>query len=247
MQKEKQFKDVLKALKSKADSKRAYISSGFFKTGKDQYGEGDVFIGVTVPEQRIIAKEYSSLYYSGCFSFSEISKLLEHKVHECRLTALLILVYIVKDKQATQKIKKTVYAFYLKHVKFVNNWDLVDVSAKDIVGSYLFEFDIHNALSILTKFAKSKHLWTKRISIISTFYFINQGSLSLTYTISDLLLKDSHDLIHKAVGWMLREAGKKDENLLKEYLWRRKDKMPRTTLRYAIERFPEKERRLLLS
>jgi 3-methyladenine DNA glycosylase AlkD len=247
MRKEKQFKDVLNALKKKADPKRAYISSGFFKTGKSQYGEGDVFIGVIVPEQRIIAKEYSSLYYSDCFSLSEISKLLENKIHECRLTALLILVYIVKDKKATQKIRKTMYTFYLKHVEFVNNWDLVDVSARDIVGAYLHEYDIHHALSILTKFAKSKHLWTKRISIISTFYFINQNSLSLTYTISDLLLKDSHDLIHKAVGWMLREAGKKDEDLLKEYLWRRKDNMPRTTLRYAIEKFTEKERKSFLA
>ncbi len=247
MSKEKQSKDVVSALKKKADPQKAYISSGFFKTGKSQYGEGDIFIGVTVPEQRIIAKEYSSLYYTGCFSLSEISKLLEDKIHECRLTALLILVYIVKDKKATEKIKKTIYSFYIKHIRYVNNWDLVDVSARDIVGAYLYEYDVRNALSILTKFAKSKHLWTKRISIISTFHFINQSSLSLTYTISDFLLKDSHDLIHKAVGWMLREAGKKDEDVLKEYLWRRKDSMSRTTLRYAIEKFTEKERKSFLA
>ena len=247
MVQEKQFTDVIRALQKKTDPKKAYISSGFFKTGKDQYGEGDVFIGVTVPQQRIIAKEFASLYYTSCFSFNEISKLLENKIHECRLTALLILVYIVHDKRADKKIKKNVYAFYIKHIKYVNNWDLVDVSARDIVGAYLYEFDIHKARSILSMYAKSKHLWTKRISIISTFYFINQNSLSLTYVISDMLLKDTHDLIHKAVGWMLREAGKKDENLLKEYLWRRKDMMSRTTLRYAIERFTALERKAFLA
>lgn len=247
MAKEKQFKDVLTELKKKALPKKAQVLSSFFKTGKGEYGEGDIFLGVTVPNQRITAENFCSLYYSGCFSFDEISKLLKSKIHECRLTALLILVYIVSNKKADQKLKKKIYTFYISHIKYVNNWDLVDSSARDIVGAYLYEFDIKNALSILTKYAMSKHIWTRRISIIATYHFIKKDSLSFTYSISDLLLKDQHDLIHKAVGWMLREAGRKDEDLLKEYLWRRKSEMSRTTLRYAIEKFPEKERKSFLA
>ncbi len=239
--------NVLLDLKEKAQSSKVKILSSFFKTAKGQYGEGDVFLGVTVPDQRKIAEKYSSLFYSGCFSFGEISKLLKNKIHECRLTALLILVYMVNDKNSDKTISKKVYTFYFEHVKYINNWDLVDVSARDIVGKYLFETSPEKSFKILSPYARSKHLWTRRISIIATLYFIKQNSLFLTYSISDLLLKDHHDLIHKAVGWMLREVGKKDELLLKQYLKKQIRVLPRTTLRYAIERFSEAERKEFLS
>lgn len=213
-------------LKSFATPARAKSSAWFFKTGKGQYGEGDKFIGVTVPDQRIVAKKYIDL------PFKEIEKLLISPIHEHRLTALFILV------GAYKKAKKEVYDFYLKHTKYINNWDLVDSSASLIVGEWL----LNKERSVLYTLAKSKNIWDRRIAIIATGAFIKNGEFADTLKIAQILLKDSHDLIHKAVGWMLREVGKRDEKAEEAFLKKHYKCMPRTMLRYAIERFPESKR-----
>lgn len=218
--------DVEKTLKTKANKVKAQLLSRFFKTGKGEYGEGDVFWGINVPEQRNIAKEFMSI------PLDEVQKLLQNPVHECRLTALLILTY--RYPKADEKEKKTIFNFYIKNTKYINNWDLVDVTCHKIVGEYLYEKD----RKILYRLAKSKNVWEKRIALISTFYFIRQNDFSDSMKIAEMLLNDKHDLIHKAVGWTLREVGKKDENVLHDFLKIHTKKMPRTALRYAIERLP---------
>ncbi|KKR46568.1 MAG: alkylation repair enzyme superfamily protein [Parcubacteria group bacterium GW2011_GWB1_40_14] len=230
---------VIKDLKRKGTAKRAKASAWFFKTGKGDYGYGDVFFGVTVPEQRKIAKRYSVL------PLSEISKLLKNKVHECRLTALFILVG--QYKRADAKGKARIAKFYIVNRKYVNNWDLVDSSAGYILGDYLLNNPPAGGKSILYKFARSKNLWERRIAIITTQGFIRNNAYADTLKIAKILLNDKHDLIHKAVGWMLREVGNRslatEEKFLKKYAFR----MPRTMLRYAIEKFPEKKRKTYLS
>ncbi|MEI6480073.1 MAG: DNA alkylation repair protein [bacterium] len=225
---------VEKVLKAKANKLKAQLLSKFFKTGKGEYGEGDVFLGITVPEQRLIAKEFVNI------PLEEVQKLLQSPLHECRFTALLILTY--KYSKADEKEKNKIFDFYIKNTKYINNWDLVDVTCHKIVGEYLFEKD----RKILYKLAKSKNLWEKRIAIISTFYFIRERDFSDSIKIAEMLLGDTHDLIHKAVGWMLREVGKKDENVLHDFLKIHTKKMPRTALRYAIERLPEEFRRFYM-
>lgn len=228
-------KSVTNDLKKLGTPARAKASAWYFKTEKGQYGHGDIFFGVTVPEQRQIAKKYSSL------SLGEILKLLKSKIHECRLTGLLILV--LQYKNAAEKEKDKIVKFYLSNAKKVNNWDLVDCSASYILGDSL----VHKDKSVLYKLAKSENLWEKRISIVSTFAFIKEGIFDDSLRIAELLIADSHDLIHKAVGWMLREVGKKSESTLETFLKKHIQKLPRTTLRYAIERFPEKKRKFYLS
>lgn len=230
---------VVKELKNIASPKKAKASSWFFKTGKGEYGEGDIFYGVTVPEQRQIAKKYKNL------PIDEIQKLLNDKVHECRLTGLFILVnqYEKGGNKKLEKKREEVAKFYLKNSKKVNNWDLVDSSASYILGDYLLD----KKREILYKLAKSKNLWERRIAIISTAKFISKNQFEDTLKISKILLKDSHDLIHKAVGWMLREVGKKSEKTLVSFLNKYAKVMPRTALRYAIERFPEKKRKYYLN
>lgn len=226
---------ALKDLASKRNVKRAADLSRFFKTGKGEYGEGDVFYGLTVPLTRSFVAKYKGL------DFVEITKLLNSKVHEARFLALEILVE--QFNKGDEKTKKQVFNFYLKSTKRVNNWDLVDTSAPYIVGKFL-----HNKpYSILFKLAKSKNLWEKRIAIVSTAHLISKDFFKPTLEISELLLKDEHDLIHKAVGWMLREVGKRDLSVLKRFLKAHISDLPRTTLRYAIERFPEAERKKFLS
>ena len=227
--------DVEKALKKKENKVKAQLLSRFFKTGKGEYGEGDVFLGITVPEQRLIAKQFMSI------PLEEVQKLLQSPMHECRLTALLILAY--KYPKADEKEKKTIFNFYIKNTKYINNWDLVDVTCHKIVGAYLYDKD----RSIIYKLAKSKNLWEKRIAIISTFYFIREKDFSDSLKIAEMLLSDKHDLIHKAVGWMLREVGKKDEKVLHDFLKIHVNKMPRTALRYAIEKLPDEFRRHYMS
>ncbi|HLC32006.1 MAG TPA: DNA alkylation repair protein [Candidatus Nanoarchaeia archaeon] len=217
------------ALKKAATPQRAKVSQRFFKTGKGQYGEGDVFIGITVPEMRKIAHTFKSL------SLPEIKQLLESPIHEERFIALEILVYQFDHQKERQK---EIYQFYLKNTNRINNWDLVDTSAEYIVGAYLKDKDT----SILTKLANSSSIWERRIAIVSTFNFIKNNQFQETLKIATLLLKDNHDLIHKAVGWMLREIGKRDQNTLKTFLKQHHNTMPRTMLRYAIERFPKDER-----
>ena len=226
-------------LQKLANPTKATILSGFFKTGKGQYGEGDKFIGITVPLQREIAKKY---YESA--SFVDLQKMLESKIHEYRLTSLLILVYKY-DKTKNEKLKKEIYNFYLKNLQYINNWDLVDVTTPNIVGDYLLNNPKEK--KILYKLVKSKNLWERRVAILATFRFIKEKQFEDTLAISEILLNDTHDLIHKAVGWMLREMGKRDIKPLVKFLDQHAIMMPRTMLRYAIEKFPEETRKYYLN
>lgn len=227
---------LLKELKRKGNPQKAKVFSQFFKTGPGQYGEGDLFYGISVPESRKISIEYINL------SLEEIQKLLHNKYHEARLIGVLILVY--KYKQASiDNEKKKIYNFYLKNSKNINNWDLVDVSAHHIVGDYLFHKNTKER-KILEKLAVSKNLWERRIAIISTFAFIYKKEYEGTLKIVKILLHDKHDLIQKACGWMLREVGKRvDEKPLIIFLDEYAKIIPRTMLRYSIERLPEKARK----
>ena len=213
---------------------KAKILSGFFKTGKGQYGEGDLFLGITVPLQRKLAQKYLTL------SQSNIQKLLDSEIHEHRLTALFIL--IKRYQQSDIKIKKEIVDFYLKNLNSINNWDLVDLSAPKILGDFFQDKD----KSVLYKLAQSNNLWKRRIAILATYTFIKNKQFDDTLKIAELLLEDKHDLIHKAVGWMLREVGKKDQKVEEVFLKKYYKIMPRTMLRYSIERFPEKKRKYYL-
>lgn len=234
-----QYTKIIKELKNIANPAKAKILSGFFKTSKGQYGAGDQFIGITVPKQRETAKKY----YEDA-SFEDLQKMLENKIHEYRLTALIILIYKYEKTKDT-KLQKQIYDFYIKNLKYVNNWDLVDVTTPNIVGDYLFNNP--NKINILYKLAKSKNLWEKRVSILATFKFIKEKQFEDTLKIAEILLNDEHDLIHKAVGWMLREMGKRDIKPLVKFLDKYATKMPRTMLRYAIEKFPEEMRKYYLN
>jgi len=229
------LKNLRKELRNKASLKKAKTLQGFFKTGVGQYGEGDIFLGVTVPDSRKIAVKYKEL------SFPEVAGLLKSKIHEERLTALLILVHNFKEGGESEK--ERIFNFYVKNTRFVNNWDLVDLSADKIVGAYLLD---RKDKGILYKLANSENLWERRIAIVATFNFIKNGETKDTLKISKLLLGDGHDLIHKAVGWMLREIGKRSLEDEERFLRKHYKKMPRTMLRYAIERFSEEKRRIYL-
>lgn len=222
------LKNLLHDLEKARDLKQAKILQRFFKTGEGEYGKGDVFLGIRVPVQREIAKKYYSL------KLGDLQKLLESKIHEHRLVALIILV-----EKFSKEPSSKIFKFYIKNATRINNWDLVDISAPKIVGAYL----IGKEKKILYELAESSNLWKKRIAIVSTFTFIRSGEFSDCIKISEILLKDKHDLIHKAVGWMLREVGKKNKKTLERFLEKNYAAIPRTTLRYAIERFPEAERK----
>ena len=228
------IKQLKKELQKKANSKKAKIISRFFKTGKGQYGEGDIFLGISVPETRSVAEKFVNL------NFDDIKKLLDNEIHELRLTALFILIN--KYKQNHEK-RKDVFDFYINNLKQVNNWDLVDLSAPNIIGDFLF----NKPRAMLHKLAKSDNLWEKRISIIATLSFIKKNQFRDTFKISRILLNDKHDLIHKAVGWMLREIGKRNQEVEEWFLKKHYKKMPRTMLRYAIEKFDEVKRRKFLN
>ncbi len=228
-----------KALRQVAEKERVPVLMRFFKTGKGEYGYGDVFLGVTVPNSRKVAKQFAAL------SFPDLETLLHSKFHEERLVALLILVK--KFARADESTKKQIYQFYLAETKWINNWDLVDLSAEYIIGEYLLSHPAENG-GILAELAVSPNLWERRIAVLSTFAFIKAGRAEETMRIAEMLLSDKHDLIHKAVGWMLREVGKrvsKEEE--KKFLDAHAHRMPRTMLRYAIEHFPESVRRKYLS
>ena len=229
---------VLTALKSESSARHASEQQRFYKTAPGEYGEGDVFLGISVPKTRKIAGEYPKL------TFDEIEKLAKSDFHEVRLCALVILCNQYK-KSKESKEKKAIFDFYMVQVLKgrVNNWDLVDVSAPTI-GQYLLESN--NSMPILRKLSKSEDLWERRIAMIFTFAFLRAGELEPTYEIAERLLKDEHDLIHKAVGWMLREMGKRDPSLLRAFLTDHSKVMPRTMLRYAIEKLPERERKMWL-
>ena len=223
-------KNLSAELRALADDKEAENLSRFFKTGKGQYGEGDFFLGIKVPVTRKICRPYRDMHVD------EITSLLKSKYHEERLASALLLVE--KYKHGDDDEKMFIYKFYMDNARRFNNWDLVDLSAPFIAGDFLFDED----RTILFEFARSQNLWERRISIVSTHTFIRRGDICSTFLLSDILLSDSHDLIHKAVGWMLRETGKVNSAELKRYLKDRLSEMPRTALRYAIEKFPEKER-----
>ncbi len=229
------YEDVIKDLNKLKNSEKEKVFLNFFKTGKGQYGEGDKFLGISVPEQRKFAVKHKNL------PLAEVQKLLNSKIHEHRFTALEILVmqYDASDPKSKEKIIK----FYLKNTKNINNWDLVDTSAPYILGDHLLDKD----RSVLYRLAKSKSLWERRISIVSTFAFIKEKDLKDTVKISEILLSDSHDLIQKAVGWMLREAGKKDLKTLLSFLDKHYKKMPRTMLRYSLEKLNQKQKKFYMA
>lgn len=229
------LKEAQKALRKHADKKTAEILQRFFKTGPGEYGEGDIFIGVKIPLIRKLTKQYRDL------ELTQTVQLLKSPVHEERMLALLILVS--KYSQGTDENRKQIYDLYLSHTLHINSWDLVDLTAAHIVGSFLNDKDTRP----LYKLSRSKNLWERRISIISTHYFIKNDKFGDTLKISEILLTDRQDLIHKAVGWMLREVGKRNLSVLeKEFLNRNYNRMPRTMLRYAIEKFPEAKRQAYL-
>ena len=218
---------IFSDLQSHADHKQAEILQRFFKTWEGQYGAWDIFLWLKVPVQRMIAKKHIDL------DFSTLQDMLDAKIHEYRLTALLILV--LRNVKADVSMKDQIFDFYIKNTRNINNWDLVDLTAPGIVGNYLLEKD----KKLLYTFATSKHLREKRIAIISTFAFLRVGEYDDTFKIAELLLTDTHDLIHKAVGWMLREVGKRSQFEEEKFLKKHYKTMPRTMLRYAIEKFPE--------
>jgi len=228
------LEQLKKDLSNLGNPEKAKILQRFFKTGPGEYGEGDIFLGVKVPETRAVAKKYVDS------SFSDIQKLLDSKVHEHRLVSLLILV--IQFDRGVEKTRKMIVDFYLKNTKHINNWDLVDLTADKILGAYLFDKD----KSILYRLVNSKDLWERRISVLATFHFIKNNEFKHSLKIAELLLKDKHDLIHKAVGWMLREIGKRDQAVEKRFLKKHYKQMPRTMLRYAIERFDEKKRQFYM-
>ncbi len=206
----------------------------FFKTGSGQYAEHDQFIGVSVPKLRIIAKEFYDL------PLADITTLITSPFNEERLLALFILVD--QYAKASEEKKEEIYQFYLNHLSYVNNWNLVDASAHLIVGAHLWKKD----KNLLIRLAQSPNLWERRIAIVATWYFIRHNNLEWTFKIATMLLDDTHDLIHKAVGWMLREAGKRNETELLGFLDAHATKIPRTMLRYAIEKLPENVRKSYL-
>ncbi len=223
-------------LRKLARPETAEFAARFFKTGPGQYGEGDQFLGLKVPEQRAVARKFKDL------SLAECEKLLQSPVHEDRLTSLLILVG--QFKRGDQKAHQQIYEIYLANTDWVNNWDLVDSSAGYIVGSYLE----HRDRSVLERLARSDSLWERRVAIIATFYFIMQGDSEWTFKIATILLRDQEDLIHKAVGWMLREVGKRcSRQVEEEFLRAHYKQMPRTMLRYSIEHFSPTERQAYLA
>lgn len=227
---QKNYLELVKILESLGNKKRAEVSAWFFKTGQGQYGEGDQFLGISVPEQRRVAHRFENLL------LSDLKKLLKSKVHEHRFTALEILVF--KYEKGSDAERKKIFDFYIKNARRVNNWDLVDSSAPYIAGDYLIEKD----KKILYRLAKSENLWERRIAIVSTLAFIKHGKFRDTLKIAEILLDDRHDLIHKAAGWALREVGKKSLKDEIKFLDRYCKIMPRTMLRYAIEKFSERKR-----
>ncbi|MBU0958426.1 MAG: DNA alkylation repair protein [Nanoarchaeota archaeon] len=228
------LQELIKELKTEENPKQAALLQRFFKTGKGQYGEGDIFLGIKVPKQREIAKKYTGL------NLVKIQELLNSKIHEHRLVGLLILVD--KFKKSDERERGNIFNFYLKNTKNINNWDLVDLTSHKIVGEFLKD----KKRDKLYELAQSKNLWEKRISVISCFAYIKNDDFKDALRISEILVKDKHDLIHKAVGWILREIGKKNREVEENFLKKHYKKMPRTMLRYAIERFEEDLRKKYL-
>lgn len=216
--------DVIKSLRGYKNLQKASLLARYFKTGKGEYGEGDKFLGLTVPQVRSVAKKYKDL------PLREVETLLHSPIHEYRLTALIILTY--------KKLTREIVDLYLRNTKYINNWDLVDLSSHEILGNYL----LGKPRTVLYKLAKSKNIWERRIAVISTFAFLRRSDVTDSLKLASLLVADTHDLMHKAVGWMLREVGKRDLAAEETFLQRYYKHMPRTMLRYAIERFSPQKR-----
>ena len=227
-------KTITSELQALSNAEKREIFPRFFKAGKGEYGEGDRFLGVTVPNIRAIAKLHKDI------SIEEIRELIQSEWHEVRLCALIIMVE--KSKKKDEALRKELFNLYLSQTKRINNWDLVDLSCRFIIGEYLLD----KSRDILYQLAQSPLLWDNRIAIVSTYAFIRKGQLEDTYALSDLMMQHSHDLMHKAIGWMLREAGKRDSERLYDYVMSHRADMPRTMLRYAIEKFSPKERAILM-
>ncbi|WP_449028759.1 DNA alkylation repair protein [Prevotella jejuni] len=227
-------KTITSELQALSNAEKREIFPKFFKAGKGEYGEGDRFLGVTVPNIRAIAKQYKNI------SLNEIQELMQSEWHEVRLCALLIIVE--KSKKKDEALRQQLFDLYLSQTDRINNWDLVDLSCRFIVGEYLLD----KSRDILYQLAQSPLLWDNRIAIVSTYAFIRKGQLEDTYALSDLMMHHPHDLMHKAIGWMLREAGKRDANRLYNYVMNHRADMPRTMLRYAIEKFSPAERSILM-
>lgn len=226
------YKDIQQSLRQYATPERKKKIEWFFKTGEGQYGEGDEFIGVTNPDVRQVARQYKDI------DLQEIELLLHSPIHEDRLCALILLVN--KNKKYTLEQRKDIANMYIVNLQYINNWDLVDLSAHYILGRAIAD-DIH-PISILSDLAHSPILWERRIAIISTMYFISQGNINPSLQIAQKLLTDKEDLIHKAIGWTLREAWKKSPKIVEQFIKDNYTQLPRTTLRYTIERFPEEKR-----
>jgi 3-methyladenine DNA glycosylase AlkD len=221
------LKSLIHELDKCKNTKKAKLLSRFFKTGKGEYGQGDIFIGINVPTLRNIAKKNQDL------SLKDTEKLIKNPIHEYRLTALFIL--IIKYSKANSNLQKQIYNLYLKNKKYINNWDLIDLSSNRIIGNYILKNPSNK--QILYSLSKSDNLWDRRIAVMATFEFIKNFEYGDALKISKILLNDKEDLIQKAVGWMLREIGKRDFQIEENFLHTYYKKMPRTMLRYAIEKF----------
>lgn len=229
---------VRAALKELATAERAQVSARYFKTGKGEYGHGDVFVGVTVPDQRKVAARFKELPLAQC------DVLLTSKVHEERLTALFILVGQFSRANKSPEARRAIFELYVRRIAHVNNWDLVDSSAPQLVGGWLLDKD----RALLDELASSTHLWSRRIAMLATLLFIKKGEASDALRIAERLVHDEHDLMHKAVGWMLREVGEKvGLEPLRGFLKRHAATMPRTMLRYALEKLPAEERKVWMA
>lgn len=227
-------------LRAKATPARAKVNAWFFKTGKGQYGEGDKFLGVTVPDMRVVVRRHAGL------ALPDVEKLLGSPWHEERLIGALLLVRRW-EKAREPAVRREIFEYYLAHPEGINNWDIVDASAAQIVGRQLLAGEGgRGSDKLLAKLARSKDMWQRRVAIVATFAFIRAGQFKPTFAMCDALLADEQDLLHKACGWMLREVGKRDKTALEMYLLPRYKTMPRTMLRYAIEKFPEPERKRYL-
>ena len=228
------YKQLLKDFRRLASPKKAKAAQWFFKTAPGQYGHGDLFLGVTVPEQRQLVRRYRAL------PLATVVKLLRSPYHEHRLTAVLILNEQFRRGDETER--REIYQAYLRSTRYINNWDIVDSSAPHVVGTWLLE----RPRKVLYRLARSKHLWDRRIAILATQTFIRQGQFADSLAIAKILLKDKHDLMHKAVGWMLREVGDRGRPAEERFLQKHAARMPRTMLRYAIEKFPARQRQTYL-
>ena len=225
---------LIRGLKAAGTQERAIGAARFFKTGPGEYGEGDLFLGITVPALRAIVRSYRTLELGG------VERLLSAKEHECRLAALLILV--AQFERGDKAARRAILELYLRNTRFINNWDLVDASCREIVGGSVRT----GSRRLLTRLVKSKSLWERRIAMVSTMALVRDGELDAALRIAELLLDDEHDLIHKAIGWVLRVVGDVDRTVLIDFLGQHYERLPRTALRYAIEHFPADERKRML-